>query len=428
MTGLTMRWPVALTPRRLMQLWYAPLLVLAMALMMARLLAMARVLPVREFADFSGGILVSGTFCMLGCLGLQAMLQREWPVHLVHRQERRALVRAAQCLLVALVCAVAGLLFAASGGSLAGVSPALLAVGLMHGFSQQAFLVSTVESRSRGDALRFARQNLWRAAAVFALSIGVAVATASALAALLVDAVASLAFSAAYFAAALRRGGLDPSSVRRLAWRRIRRIDWRQAMTLTTIMVVGFAVLNADRWVASYRLDATGFARYAFAWIVLSIAQSAQVVVNSTVYPMVARRFAAHGALVAFDLSRRASLSILVAGAVIAWPVGAVLAAAIGRWFPPYLDALPLMPIFLAVAVLRVSDFWSSFALIAGFETSLLRCNLFAAAVAIGLWLAAVRPWSVANLSLAQVAWLAALLSVCGYAAAIGAAWRAKTV
>ena len=54
-----------LSPRRLRQLWYAPVLTLAMGLLLMRNLVMARLLDVPGFAEFSAGLLVSSTFCML---------------------------------------------------------------------------------------------------------------------------------------------------------------------------------------------------------------------------------------------------------------------------------------------------------------------------------------------------------------------------
>jgi len=65
-----------LTPRQYRQLWYLPVLASAMALMMARIMAAARLLDVPSFATYSTGLLLSTTFCMLACLGLQSLLQR----------------------------------------------------------------------------------------------------------------------------------------------------------------------------------------------------------------------------------------------------------------------------------------------------------------------------------------------------------------
>jgi len=51
-----------LSPDRRRKLWYIPILVVAMALMMLRLLVAARLLSIEEFGYFSIGILVSSTF------------------------------------------------------------------------------------------------------------------------------------------------------------------------------------------------------------------------------------------------------------------------------------------------------------------------------------------------------------------------------
>ncbi len=423
-----MRWPLALTPRRMRQLWYAPLLALAMGLMMLRLLIMARLLDVQAFAEFSGGLLISGTFCMLGCLGLQSMLQREWPLNLVRRQERRGLVLAAQCNLVALGCSAVGLLVASAGVSLAGIAPGLLAIGILHGLSQQLFLIATVESRSRGDALRFAGQNLVRASSALGLSAMVAVGTGSPLATLASEAFVSLVLSLIFFHRSLGHASLKAKAVYQLAIRRLRRVPWRSAMTLMAIMIVGFGLLNADRWVASDQLGATLFAHYSFAWIVLTIAQSVQSVINASIYPLVARCFAEFGRETAFGLCLRVSAVMLIAGVAVAVPVSYLLDFSIHRWYPQYADAATLLPLFLGIAVLRLSDFWSSFLLIIGFESRLLRLSLAAAATGALAWALLVRPWSGQVVTLQDVGLLAALLTVSTYVAAVAVSWHARQI
>lgn len=421
-----MRLPLMLSPRRIRQLWYAPLLALAMGLMMLRMLVMARLLDVPAFAEFSGGILVSSTFCMIGCFGLQSMLQREWPIYLVRRQELRGLVRAAQCNLVALGCGLAGLLGAAFGISLAGTTPALLGIGLLHGLSQQLFLVATVESRSRGEALRFAHQNLLRAAVALALSAAAAQWTGSAGLALAIDAVVTIALSQGLFQKSLGRTRFGTTAVYQLAIRRLSLVNWSSALTMMLVMAIGFGLLNADRWLASDRLDPAGFANYSFAWIVLSIAQSAQAVINASVYPLLARRFAEYGREVAFGVCLRVSVSILAVGAVMAVPLYLAVDYGIHRWYPRYSDALALIPLFLAIAVLRASDFWTSFLLIAGLEARLLRLNLGAMAFSMLAWVALVRPWNAEPATLQQVSWLAALLTLSAYLTAARASWRVR--
>lgn len=415
-----------MTPRRLRQLWYVPLLVLAMGLMLARLLAVARVLDLTGFAAFSGGLLVSGTFCMLGCLGLQALLQREWPMQLVRGRERHGPIRAAQCSLVALTCAVTGLIVAVSGVSPGGMTPGLLAVGALHGLSQQFFLVATVESRSRGDMLRFSLQNLVRAIVAMVASVLVAWSTGSAILALAADALLSMALSVRFFAVSLALAGQQASAIYALAWRRLRAVPWRSALQLSGVIAVGFALLNADRWVASSQFSATGFAQYAFAWTVLSTAQSAQGVINAAVYPMLSRRFGSAGREETFALCLKVSLAVMVIGGVLAFPLVWGLAWSIRRWYAPYADAIVVLPIFLAVAVLRASDFWSSFMLISGFEGRLLRLNLVAALLGSLIWVVGIQLGAGPSESLTQVAWLAAALTICNHAFVGWAAWMER--
>jgi O-antigen/teichoic acid export membrane protein len=419
-----MRLPL-LSPPRMRQLWYVPLLALSMGLMMLRILVMARLLDVHAFAEFSGGILISSTFCMIGCLGLQSILQREWPVNLVRRQELRGLVRAAQCNLVALGCCLIGLMGAVFRILPSGTTSALLGIGLLHGVSQQLFLIATVESRSRGDVLRFSLQNLLRAVAAFALSVAAALWTGSAELALAIDALVTIALSLGFFQSALTRVRLGSIKVYLLAIRRLRLVRWNSALTMMLIMVIGFGLLNADRWVASNRLDLEGFAHYSFAWIVLSIAQSAQAVVNASVYPLLARRFAEYGHRAAFRVCLRVSTATLIVGAVTAFPLYFILDYGIDRWYPHYGDARAVVPLFLAIAVLRVSDFWTSFLLIAGHEAQLLKLNLCAMAFGLLGWLCLMRLWNLESMPLHQVSWLAALLTLGAYVAAAEASRRA---
>jgi O-antigen/teichoic acid export membrane protein len=425
MTAL--RLPVSLARLRRYQLWYAPLLALAMALMMLRLLAMARLLDVTAFAQFSGGILVSSTFGMLGCLGLQSMLQREWPAHIVRGQERRGLVRAAQCQSVALACACLAWAVAAAGYVPAGLSMGMMAVAILHGLAHQWFLVATIESRSRGEALRFARQNFVRALGALVLSTAAAAATGDALAALGVDALVTLGLAVAYFRGAVRRRGrIGIVATGRLAVRRLAVVRWPTALTLLAVTVIAFSSQNADRWVAAERLDAREFAHYAFAWIVLTMAQALQSLINAMAYPMIARGMVTAGREGAFRLCARVSLGTLTLGAALALPLLQALGVALDRFYPQYAEAKPLLAFLVGVALLRLSDFWSSFVVIAGFERRLLGWNLSAFALTAAVWSGLVGTQSSSASNLQQVALLAVLLTTFSYGIAALLAVRAR--
>jgi O-antigen/teichoic acid export membrane protein len=413
----------ALTPQRLRQLWYIPSLAAAMGFMLARTLIMARFLSVDEFAVFSRGILVSGSFGMLGCLGLQSILQRDWPMMLVRGQEYRGLVLAAQSNLVAMGCAVICLVLAAAGASIAGLAPPVLFVGILHGFSQQFFIISTVESRSRGRTLDFARQNLMRAVIVAALSIAVAVVTGSALAVLGIEAAIVVGLSLGFFQKSARHVVLGQIAIYRLAVNRFHKIKWKPAAAMMAISIVGFMQFNADRWFASSRLDHAGFANYSFACIILVLGQSLQALINASLYPFIARYMVRRGQVAAFKVCCVMSVVILVAAAAGAVPLGYISNYVIHTWYPRYDDALDLVPVLLAVAALRLSDFWSSFLAIAHHENLLLALNLAAMGAAVLAF--ALIYWSRGSsaVTMEDAATLAVLLCASAYAAVGLAAW-----
>lgn len=414
----------ALSASRLKQLWYVPLLAMAMALMLVRTLLLARILDVPGFGAFSAGLLVSSTFCMLACLGLQAMLQRDLPVMMVRRRFRPGAVLLAQCIVVACGCALVVGLVAAVGVPVAGLPRALLLAGLVHGLSQQLFLIASVESRSRAQPVRFAWQNLARGGAVLVCGTTVALASGSALFILLAEAAVSLALTQGTLHAVFRAASVRAQLAYALAVKRLPRLNWSSAFALLLVTVAGFVLISADRWVAAQSLQPTQFAQYAFAWTILMIAQSIQVVVNASVYPMLARRYATHQAAGAYRICVRVSCALLAAGVVCGLPAWWLLDLGISRWFAAYRPALELLPLFIAIGVLRVSDFWSSFMVIIGMERQLLALNIGAGLAALAAWMLWVKPWAHAEVGLWQIAVLAGLFTLSNYTVVAVRVWR----
>lgn len=397
-----------------------------MGLVLARTLVMARLLDISGFAQFSGGLLVSSTFTMLGCLGLQSLLQRDMPVQIVRGRELAAAVLAMQCLLVALLCALAGLGVPLAGFEIGGIEASMVGVGVVHGLSQQVFVIATVESRSRGQPVAFAWQTFFRAAMALAASSLIAWIWHSAQAALLAEAVLSMMLTSALLRKMWRRLRLQPGLIFQLAWTRMGQLPWGSAMALLAVTVVAFLFLNLDRWVAAQLLRPSAFAQYAFAWTILMVAQSLQSVINAAVFPMLARRFAASGRPAAFRLAAKASMGLLLACAVLAWPGYLALEAVVARWFPAYAEATTLLSVFVIVAVLRLSDFWSSYAVIVGSEKRLLGLNGVVGLAVVWFWSQSQAADLGSKLDMAGVARLAWMLTVAGYATSGAAAWSAR--
>lgn len=377
-----------LTPRQWRQLWYLPVLAVALALMMLRIMVMARLFDLPGFAQYNTGLLLSTTFCMLGCLGLQSLLQRDMPVQYARHRDRAALVLMMQAMLVACGCALALLVPAALGAGVAQLPPAVAVLAVVHGLSQQLFLVVTVESRSQGEPLRYAVQNLLRAVAVVGVGAGAAAATASAGWVLGLEAFVTLAMVGATLLRIESRSGWPLRLLLALARHRWKRLAWGTAAVMLAISAAGFVLLNVDRWAAAAWLAPEAFAQFAFAGVLVLMAQSAQGMVNAAVYPMLARRFALHGPAASFRLCSRVSVAVLAAGVLLAWPAHVLAALAIERWFPAYRPAIGLLALLLAASLLRVSDFWSSFLMICGHERRLLRINVSVCGGGFIAWLA----------------------------------------
>lgn len=413
-----------LTARRLKQLWYLPLLGIAMALMMLRILAMARVLDVAGFGTYSAGLLVSGTFCMLGCLGLQSMLQRDMPVMLMRHRARAALVLLLQSLLVALACAAVGVLAGGFFVSIAGLPSMAASVGIVHGLSQQVFLLVTVESRSRGEPLRYAFQNLWRAACILIASLVIADLTGSAVMVLLAEAVVSIALSQATLGRFIRQTRVSFGGIVAVAARRLGRVRWRTALVLLLVSVVGFLHVNADRWAAAEALAPNRFALYAFAAIVLTVAQSVQSMINASVYPMLSRRCAMAGPRVAFRLAAGLSIAALAGGLLLAIPGLFAAGHVIDRWFPAYTASAGLLTLFFGIAVLRVSDFWTSFLMVSGHEARLLMLDGLVLVAGLSAWMLYLSGHRSQHSDLAVYGMLAVVLALGHYLCSAAMAWR----
>lgn len=413
-----------LNAQRMKQLWYLPWLGVAMGLMMLRILAMARVLDLAEFGTYSTGLLISTTFCMFGCLGLQSMLQRDMPVMLMRHRYRAALVLLMQCLMVAILCACVGILASGFLPSLGDLASLTLIASIVHGLSQQIFLLITVESRSRGEPLRYALQNFCRSAFILCIGLVVAHQTGLALWALIAEAIVTLVTAYAILAQSIRQVRLTLPEIFRIAMRRLGKVRWRTAFILFLISIVGFFHLNLDRWIAAEALAPERFALYSFAAIILTVAQSIQSMINASIYPMLARRFATVGLISTFNLSARISFVMLIGAILLGIPSLMAFRQIIEYWFPDYLSTTGLLVIFFSISVLRVADFWSSFLMISGHEMRLLILTSLVLTIGAIVWIFYVGKYQANPEDLTAYGMLGALLAVGHYIASAAIAWH----
>ena len=104
---------------------------------------------------------------------------------------------------------------------------------------------------------------------------------------LLTEAVVSLVIASLILAKSSTCHSIQFRALFLLALRRLAAIRWYEPLSLMLVMLVGFGLANADRWVAVTVLPPVQFAWYGFAWILLTAAQSIQTITNSSVYPFI---------------------------------------------------------------------------------------------------------------------------------------------
>jgi hypothetical protein len=294
-----------------------------------------------------------------------------------------------QSAIVAMVLASIAAMATLAGMPWPGLQRIAALVALLHGLVQQIFLLYTVESRSHGTPVRFAAQSFARAVMVLMSGSLAALVTRNATTILIAETLASLAVLVVLSPAVARRNGLGFGVGLVLAMKRMPQIQWRPALMLLAAASLAYLQTNADRWVATSVLDRDGFAAYSFAWILLLAAGQAQVLINSAAFPWMARRVARAGTRAGLGSTSALSALMLGLGTGFAIPLLFFADWAVPRYWPHLAASVQLLPIFAACAVLRMSDFWSSFLLVTGKERHLVRNSLVVGALVLtaALWM-----------------------------------------
>lgn len=372
---------------RLRKAIYAPILATAMALMLGRFLLFAKILDVNSFAELSAVYLVSGIIGMLSSFGIYLDLQRKLPGYLALGQRRAAATIIWQSLFGTVAIGVAGIAFAIAGVSFGSISSTAVLLGVLHGVAQQAFLIQTTESRSNSDPLRFSIQNIVRAFGILIFAFPFSVAFGTATSVILPECFVTIAISISISHKTAKKMSISHHQAAFLGARSFRRMRWGSTLSLLLLSLAVTTSMSMDRWLSSLVLIPAEFAEYSFASITMTAAFALQGLINASVFPMIAKRSAIHGVRSAYRLAFLTAFGTLAV--FLAAIVPAVYAAdfVILRFYPKYLDAIPLIPILAIAAAFRISDFWSSFLVIREREKTSLLINMAVAGTAFVIWL-----------------------------------------
>ena len=405
------------------KLWYVPMLATAMGLMFVRLAVLAGMLPVKDFAAYSAGLLVSSSFCMLACFGLQSLLQRDLPLFIFRKRERAGEVLLMQCTIAALLAAIVGLiLMNIVGAELVGLTTIGLSAAIFHGLSQQLFTVATIDSRSRNKPVHFALQNLQRAIPITVVGPIVIIIGGDPLAILVAEASLTLIVTSWIFSEKFKHSVLSMFIAASVGWRRVRYVNWYSALTLLAVSSLGFMTINVDRWVAARWLSPDEFGQYAFAWTLLSVAQAIQSIINASTYQALSQEYALLGRQQCFSRAVKYSIftiCLIISAFLIFYPLVIFF---IENIFEKYKNTINIIPIFIGIFILRVSDFFSSYFIISGQEKKLLYI-LFITTTFSSLTWASYFGFGVSRFSLISISTLALMISMSNYAVIALVSW-----
>ncbi|WP_441601525.1 hypothetical protein [Ensifer sp. 2YAB10] len=348
----------------------------AAILMMGRMLAYAKLLTVPEFGTLSIGLLISASLAMVNAFGLYLLMQRDLPYLFAAGRVTRGMIMMCEVTLVTVLCAVPLLGLSATGTSLAGGAGVLLALAAVHGLTNQLFGIVSTESKSRLLQSEFSVTLFSRSCVVSVTGLLTAVKIGSAEAILVAEILATAVMIGIVTMRAGVRYGRASLRLPVLALRHFRHSEWRAAGALFISVILAFLMQNSDRWLAAGALDKPAFAEFAFAWTLLSMASTFQVTVNANLFPSLAAQIYHQGAQAVRERTGKTSLGFLLVLGVLAVPGYLMIRWGIGAYFPQYLGVLAYIPLFLAAAAFRASDFWANYFVISGKTRILFACQI----------------------------------------------------
>jgi O-antigen/teichoic acid export membrane protein len=351
-------------------------------------------------------------------------LQRKLPIYLSQNRLWLASSKFHQTIVVAVGLLIVGLVGVVCASFFGADNSDVLFLGVLNGFSQQAFLIVTTESRSRGETVRFSLQNLVRSILILNCGFIAAVWYGTALEVIVAETTATLIVCAAIASKAYRSMNHPLCSIQAVAIRRVRTISPISMASLMGVTSAAYASANIDRWLAANRLSTRDFGQFAFASTLLTIATAIQSLINASTFPYLARRLGNHGQKSAFRVAAMLSGTILALSILAVWPTTSMAGLIIERYFPNYAGSLPAIPFILAAGCLRVSDFMSSYLIVAGFERRALACSIFPTLAALGIWLASISARN-AEIGVVEMAVLTALLAASTFFTTAIVAWHA---
>jgi hypothetical protein len=363
---------------------YIPLLLLSTGILFAKNLIYAKLLPVASFGSLNEAMLVGTTFANFGGAGLQLLANKLLPRYYARGEIDRVtdlLGSAMGVFGVASAVCVVGIGIAVAGGL--AQSAFWWYAALFYSVAQYSFILKLIDIKSDLRFINHAALSATRAMLLLSFGLVVAFATRNAFAVLGTEALVTLLLSRSIGTRA------QASEVRRKALKLWSNHAWLadnvagalRLLWLNSTMVSLYAL---DRWSGLILLTDHEYGILALGLLALIVFDTAQSVINVAAYPIMGRMIASGQHNRAFGLATLATALILGLSAVLYLPFVWLVDFLVRHYLTAYLDAAPIVKLAVLAGVLRLADFYASFAILCDRENILAQTFGVALIVAAG--------------------------------------------
>lgn len=397
------------------QFTYLPILLIASAILLLKGGLYARLLLVEEFGKLSAAFLVITMTVSFGALGFNHLAHKLLPrFHSARDDEARANFIAAS-IAVYFGCTLLGI-----GGALIGAmatnaySAAWVCAVAAAALTQFVFALQLIAIKSEFRFVDHAAWSLTRAVALSSVGAVVAWFTNDAQHVVLTEAcVTAIMLYPMRGLLRTAKGKLALSSIRSIG--RAIREHRRAAFDLLQLHGMIIVIYMLDRWIGVSVLSVHDFGIYSVALIVLMAFENLQAIIGVPSYPMLSNLMADGDLAAGYRQAFRISITLLLVGLALSVPGAWLLALMVKEFLPQYVAALAVIDVVLVAGVLRVSNFFGTFCILADQQRVMSRIALCIAGLTTVAALVAV--FAGVELRPAHIAAIALGLSIASFTA-----------
>jgi O-antigen/teichoic acid export membrane protein len=365
-------------------LLYVPILVGASGLLFLRTFLYAKIFPVESFGLLSQAMLVASTFTNFAGVGLQLLGHKLLPQYHARGEREPFDDLVASCIAA---CAVAAAITAVVLGCAVALgwlhNGLVFGVALPYAIAQYLFVQRLIEVKSELRFLDHARMSGVRAVVLLGAGVTVAAWSHSVAATLAVEGAVTLLIAAPMLMGERGKVLLHKALSIRKQHRWLAE-NYPAALRLLWMNGSSTLLYAVDRWCGIALLTKREYGIFALGLTIVTLFETLQLIVNVSAFPLMGRMVAHGNHARAFRFAILATALVIVAGILCYLPFVFLLDLLLNKYLPSYVEAATVIKLAVIVGMLRLADFFSSYAVLLDQERRLATayCVLLVVAVA----------------------------------------------